>query len=673
MKSKKHHFKKTSIHYLSFLAFALFITKSSLAADPNIFQINGDIGQYLSFNLVDGTDDTCRQGAPDYPKVTGLPAGMFISSNCIIFGTPENVGTSRLEFPVVGGVWLADLVITGNSTNPDPTPNPDPDPTPEPDPNPTNITPPTPEEIAAARFLSQSTFGPTIDEIKQLAVSNDYEGWINQQLEKPISVNQLDALKNLHTHWCYGNEVLGTELSAVWWNTVLNGDDQLRQRVAFALSEILVISKVGALDKRARGLADYYDVLIENAFGNYRDLLREVTLHPTMGIYLSMLRNEKANLEENIRPDENYARELLQLFSVGVNQLNLDGSIIKQTNGSPKPTYNQAIIEDFAKVFTGWNIDGINTWSTHFSQGDFTVPMTFWDDYHDSENEKHLLNNTVLPAGQLADQDLDDALDNVFKHPNVGPFIGKQLIQRLVTSNPSSAYIQRVAKVFNGNGGANERGDLKAVVKAILLDQEARAMHSASDNFGKLREPLLRLSHLRRAFGVIPVTHNQNCGRGDFQLYTIAALQNVSLKQHQAFGQDILHSPSVFNFFLPSYSPPGIVTNANLVAPEFQINTENTMVALTNAIGDEIQASGTSRGTTKIILDTETALAIEPNALLNHLNLLLLSGNMSPGLQGLLLELLENDVYPDSETGRANKTKDAIMLIVNSPDYLIQK
>ncbi len=539
----------------------------------------------------------------------------------------------------------------------------------------------------AARFLTQSTFGPRLEDINDLVTMGSYEAWINDQFTQPALSTQLTALEAIWLQTCPRNgqgelrnsrselievDITGDIRTSVWWNKVLNGQDQLRQRVAFALSEILVVSSVGPLSNRSFGMTDYYDVLSKHAFGNYRDLLEEVTLHPMMGRYLSMLRNEKANSALNIRPDENYARELLQLFSIGVHELNLDGSV-KQSAGIPDESYNQTIIEGFAKVFTGWNFANATSWNIYIDNGDTTRPMTPWAEYHDSVNEKQLLNEVVLPAGQSAEKDLQDALDNVFAHANVAPFISKQLIQRLVTSNPSPDYIRRVAEKFNNNG-EGIRGDLKAVVKAILLDDEARTGHLNIPNFGKLREPLLRLSHLRRAFGVQPVAHEgprwggESCGRGIYYLYTMPIDS-----ARRWFGQNIMQSPSVFNFFLPSYSPPGAVHNAGLVAPEFQIATENTMVHLANEIGYEIQQSDTVSDWTIIETNLETALANDSNQLLDHLDLLLLNGAMSTELRQLLLSHLQSGAFPDSEAGRKAQARDAIMLIVTSPDYLIQK
>lgn len=539
------------------------------------------------------------------------------------------------------------------------------------------ITPSTPSTLKskdASRFLTQSTFGATTKSINELVALGSYEKWVDQQVAEPISINHKTATKQLWDKACSSNDDISAEFRTnVWWDAAINNPDQLRQRIAFALSEIFVISSIGPLAHNNLAVADYYDVLNKHAFGNYRELLEEVTLHPAMGYYLSMLRNEKENTAKNIRPDENYAREVLQLFSIGVHQLNIDGSL-KKENGKPIDNYDQSIIEGFAKVFTGWNFANLNRWDAYIGNGDGTQPMKAWAEYHDTLNSKKLLNGKIIAAGGTAEQDLKIALDNIFNHPNVAPFMSKQLIQRLITSNPSPEYIQRVAQVFNDNG-SGIRGDFKAVVKATLLDDEARNDPSNIANFGKLREPLLRISHLRRAFKAIPVIKEgtryggNKCGKGKYTLY-----QTPFSNAIENFGQDVLQSPSVFNFFLPDYSPPGVVQNAKLVAPEFQINTENAMVSLENSIGFEIDRSGEKNiNWTTLNLENEIALAAKPEKLLEHLNLLLLNGDMSVELKQLLLKHLNNDVFPNNEQGRRNKTKDAIMLIAFSPEYLIQK
>ncbi len=553
----------------------------------------------------------------------------------------------------------------------------------------------------AARFLNQATFGATLDDINALTSSN-YETWINQQFNLPAPAFFVDDLAANWLNTCRrdGDNGMGNlytsidqfvdtwvpeELSsAAWWDAVLNNNDQLRQRVTFALSEILVVSGRGPLSDSDFGLADYYDLLYTNAFGNYRDLLEKVTLHPIMGRYLSMVKNEKANPAENIRPDENYAREILQLFSVGVHDLNLDGTL---KNGQPTPTYNQDVIEGFARIFTGWNFANSksanpadNDWDLWIDDGDTRTPMIPWQEYHDSANTKQLLSlngsPTILPAGGTAEADLTAALDNIFAHDNIAPFVSKQLIQRLVTSNPTPAYVARVAQKFNNNG-AGVKGDLKAVVKAILLDTEARNGHATIANFGKLREPLLRLSHLRRVFGTDAIVKSGtfweqvSCGQGSYRFYPMPIGSTLS-----AIGQELLESPSVFNFFRPNYSPAGVLRDASLVAPEFQIVTENTMTQLANEIEKEIVGRDwNDYPNDYITVDTtrEITLASNIDALLNHLNLLLLNGNMPSDLRTLIRDYLNSAPYYDNSDKQSFQARDAIMLILHSPDYLIQK
>ncbi len=533
----------------------------------------------------------------------------------------------------------------------------------------------------AARFLTQATFGPTQEDIDYLVSLGNFEAWLNEQFSEPATL-QLPAMQSLAIKMCDLSTTSappitgGSELarSQVWWETAVNGKDQLRQRVALALSEILVVSARGVLQFSNYGLANYYDVLINNAFGNYRELLEQVTLHPIMGRYLSMLRNEKANSQLNFHPDENYARELMQLFTIGVHELNNDGTLILDDNGQPIPTYGQKDIEEFAKVYTGWDFANSAAWrDLYIGNGDTTHPMKAWEAFHDS-SEKHLLNGFVIPAGGTAQQDLDQTLDHLFNHPNVGPFISKQLIQRLVTSNPSPAYVARVANVFNNNG-ANERGDLKAVIKAILLDQEARNGYQTNpQTFGKLREPMLRITHLWRAFPVIPVVKQgsfyggNTCEQGNYDYYKLPFTGGLDHLE-ATLGQTVLRSPTVFNFFLPDYSPPGILHDQNLVAPEFQIVTENTHINTLNAINFMIH--GDERYTS-IDISQQLSLANTSEQLVDHLNLLLLNNRMSSRLRQILLSHLAQ-IFPEGEEGQKAKVKDTIKLIVSSPEYLIQQ
>ena len=475
----------------------------------------------------------------------------------------------------------------------------------------------------------------------------------------------------------------------IWWETAMNAEDQLRQRVALALSEILVISDSEGLGLNdfELAVASYYDVLVKHAFGNFRDLLEEVTLHPAMGDFLSMSRNRKANPAKGIRPDENYAREVLQLFTIGVHELNLDGSLKKDAAGNAIPTYNQQTIEEFAKVFTGWSYADI-PWDDYFGDADHTLPLKAFEQYHD-KSEKHLLNGAISPAGQTAKADLDFALDNIFNHPNVGPFISKRLIQRLVTSNPRPDYIAQVAKVFNDNG-KGVRGDLKAVVKAILLDVNARS-DNRPNNFGKLREPMLRMTHLWRAFNMqtsLKKGHywepKKTCGQGNYPYYVFWVSLDYFNSQS---GQGPLQAKSVFNFFLPGFTPSGTLNNQGLVAPEFQIVNENTLTGTSNMLHEFIFDFSDSKASTPVLegfsklnLAKETALANNPDALLNHLNLILFNGEMSTALRNIIKThlsttatlLAENDYYPPKEHP-LYLAKEAIMLAITSPEYLIQR
>jgi uncharacterized protein (DUF1800 family) len=533
----------------------------------------------------------------------------------------------------------------------------------------------------AARFLTQTTFGPTLEDIDHLVSLGNFDAWLNEQFSQPATL-QYPAMQSLAIKMCDLSNASappitgGSELARaqVWWETAVKSKDQLRQRVALALSEIMVVSAKGVLQFSQYGLADYHDVLTRNAFGNFRDLLEQVTLHPMMGRYLSMLRNEKANPQLNFHPDENYAREIMQLFTIGVHELNSDGSLVLDANSQPIPTYGQQDIEEFAKVYTGWDFANSAAWrDLYIGNGDATHPMKAWEAFHDT-SEKQLLNGFVIAGGGTAKQDLDKALDHLFNHPNVGPFISKQLIQRLVTSNPSPAYVARVANVFNNNGD-NTRGDLKAVIKAILLDQEARNGHLDNpQSFGKLREPMLRITHLWRAFPAIPITKQgsfyggNTCGQGSYEYYVVPF--NGGLSQFEVtLGQTMLRSPTVFNFFLPDYSPPGVVHDQNLVAPEFQIVTENTHINTFNAIIFMIR--GDQRNTS-IDITQELPLANSAEQLVNHLNPILLNNLMSPELRQILLAHL-GQVFPDGEEGRKAKVRDTIKLIVSSPEYLIQQ
>lgn len=491
--------------------------------------------------------------------------------------------------------------------------------------------------VDASRLLHQASMGPTSAELESAAGISEAE-WIEQQMA-------LDASSHLSNIRLYGDE---TELNYntnhwvdTWWRTSMEAEDQLRQRVAFALSEIFVVSTKGAgLTREPRGMANYYDMLASHAFGNFRELLEDVTLSPVMGVYLSHLGNEKADEARNIRPDENYAREVMQLFTIGLDMLNADGSPTLDSKGQTIATYGQDEIEGFARVFTGWTHAGASRWTR--PEKNFLAPMTAWEDYHAPE-QKTLLRGTVLPAGQSAGQDLSDALDNLFNHPNVGPFIGKQLIQRLVRSNPSPAFVARVSAVFDDNG-AGVRGDLAAVVKAILLDDEARGFNGPDNRAGKVKEPLLRTLHFWREFNAASQT-----GR------------ILTVNMEESHGQAPLGSPSVFNFFRPDFSPAALQAQA-LVAPELQIANDASLIgnmnfthqALTTRIAEKVTAPG----------EHWIMIALKPHqelldnqgmdALLDHWSLLFCAGTLTDTERRILKEIHELylPVAPETAMGQ---------------------
>jgi uncharacterized protein (DUF1800 family) len=515
----------------------------------------------------------------------------------------------------------------------------------------------------AFRFLNQATFGPTGAEINRLIALGDssqaYARWIDEQLALEASL-QLPAVQAKYVS-VKNPTVLNLTRQDIWFKHAMQAPDQLRQRVAFALSEIMVVSEHSVLAKMPFAAADYYDMLARDAFGDFRQLMEDVTLHPAMGVYLNMLGNQKPDPARNIRPDENYARELMQLFTIGLVQLNPDGSAPVDGTGEPLPTYDQAVVQGFAHVFTGWNYAGATLFSmakrTNATQ---VQPMKAYPEQHSPEPKQLLVYPGALPqlpAGQSPAQDLEAALDNVFHHPNVGPFIARQLIQRLVTSNPSPAYVARVAAVFNNDGQAR-RGNLGAVVKALLLDPEARPnLSTATDVTGKVKEPLLRLLQLWRAYGA-------SAPNGKFQL------QNADV----TFGQGPLLSPSVFNFFTPAFAPQGEIADRGLTAPELQIATEflNTMV--TNYFYTQIflrNSSKTGLGSTIIVIDIadDAALAGNPDALVQHIADKLLGGRISP----ILADEARDAVLRVAASKPSIRVAEALYLVATSPEFAVQR
>lgn len=510
------------------------------------------------------------------------------------------------------------------------------------------VAPPTPPPVTitradAAAFLRQASFGPSSSEVDRV-IGQGYSGWIDQQIALSPSL-QAPALRALPAPATQDDRV------DLWFRHAVQGPDQLRLRVAFALSQILVVSERSGLSQFPVALAVYYDMLTQNAFGNFRELMEQVALSPAMGIYLSHLGNQKPNLALNIRPDENFAREMLQLFTLGLVELNPDGAVRRDAQNQPIPTYDQAVIENFARIYTGWMFSG----SPSFGQPSFNFdqPMQAFEAFHDT-GPKTLLRGTALPAGQTARADLEAALDNLFAHPNVAPFIAIQLIQRLTVSNPSPAYVGRVAARFENNG-SGARGDLAAVVRAILLDAEARS--PAADGPGKLIEPLMRLTALWRAF-------NGRASSGRYRL------NNADL----LVGQGPLRSPSVFNFYRPDYAPPGEMRTAGLVAPEMEIANEATVAYMANLLAFATFAGNSATvnpGPDDILIDITSEQQLAGNAaqLVDRVADKLLGGAISAALRGEAIAMAERS--PASAS--VGRVAEVIHTIVTSPEYVVQR
>lgn len=559
-----------------------------------------------------------------------------------------------------------------------------------------------PDYYAASRFLGQAAFGANYETVQAVAELG-YEAWIDQQFAQPRS-SFLDTTEMVWDHfvqayyqqWGQANVqgnpgVLPFSFYARmgWWHTVLTAQDPLRQRMALALSEIMVVSEKSELNVSAFALASFYDVLYRNAFGNFRDLLYEVTLHPAMGFYLDHINNPKSDPANNIHPDENYAREVLQLFTIGLYELNPDGTRKQGPTGEDLSSYDNDDIGEFAKIFTGlgpaqyyWPWYDASTlpvqWgnSNNFSPAtvDMREPMQMFAQWHEP-GPKYLLNGQVVPAGQTGMQDIHAAVDNLFNHPNVGPFLGRLLIQRLVKSNPSPAYIARVAAAFDDNG-QGERGDLKAVLKAILLDPEARDCAWRQDpSAGKLREPIVRALQLFAAFDL-----NNASGR----YFNVAASLERFIAQHP------LASPSVFNFFLPDHQPNGPIADANLVGPEFQLHNSRTAVDYVNymyfslledyytevvtdasptnfALPDFENLNPTNQ--TFLDLTDELAMGDDYQAIVDRLDLVMTGGALTERDKELIITKALQPFANDPDIA----LRVALYLLMLSPDYNIQK
>jgi uncharacterized protein (DUF1800 family) len=513
---------------------------------------------------------------------------------------------------------------------------------------PINATPPT--AVQASRFLAQASMGATKAEIGRVQAIG-YSAWIDEQISMASSGTRWDWLM-AGGYDVIANQFNSSGADACQWVKLISSPDTLRQRVTLALSEILVTSLNGFSGGwEAFTGAAYLDLLQKHAFGNYRTLLQDVTLSAAMGEYLTYRNNRKLNPNTGALPDENYAREVMQLFTIGLTQLNLDGSP-KLSAGLPQDTYTLDDITGLARVFTGWNYDLTGTVNTvpEFKRR----PMILTADRH--ENGAKTFLGSTIPAGTTGAASLSAALDTIFAHPNVGPFIGRQLIQRLVCSNPSPDYIARVATVFN-NDGAGVKGNLRAVIKAILLDDEARSATRAADPaFGKLREPVLRFTGWARAFKASSPTNLWNVG-------------NTSEGSNR-LGQSPLRSGSVFNFFRPGYVPPNsAIAGAKMVAPEFQITNESSVVGYVNYMQNAI-----SRGVGEVKADYSSLipLAETAQALLDEINLVLAAGQLSAPTLALIVPAIDG-MAKGTDAARLNRIYAALVMVMAAPEFLVQK
>ncbi|MEL7296079.1 MAG: DUF1800 domain-containing protein [Pseudomonadota bacterium] len=534
-------------------------------------------------------------------------------------------------------------------------------------PPPVADTPPPPPVITktqlqeAARFASQATFGVPFEALEPMA-RQGAEDWLTQQFALPVTRHSPTIVEILQRREAGEFDAFEEDIEYLifarrlaWWHNTITAEDTLRQRVAFALSQIFVVSdNVDILEVYPGALGTYYDLLLTNAFGNFRDLLAAVTRSPAMGIYLSHMNNQRSNPDAGTFPDENYAREVMQLFSIGLFELNADGSRRLDGAGRAIPTYDNSDIGEFAKIFTGFSFGGEGAFFGNNDDPRFSVPMQMFDAAHEP-GEKRLLNGFVVPAGQSGDADVEMAIDNLFNHPNVGPFIGRLLIQRLTTSNPSPAYMTRVSNAFADNGNG-VRGDMQAVIRAILLDPEAR-QSAPGDTRGKVSEPVVRYVSLLRQIGV---------ESDDGFIAALGYFLQNETRQHP------LSSPSVFNFYLPDHQPAGALAQRDLFAPELSITNANTVIAWPNFLDAVLLGSFVTdppQGFSEVRLTPDRWLAIadDPAALVDEINTLMVFGRLYPETVDAIIE----SITPYEEAPL--RVALAIYYVAISPEVVVQQ
>ena len=521
-------------------------------------------------------------------------------------------------------------------------------PAPAPTPAPPSVAPTAAE---ASRFLAQASLGANRAQIARVQALG-YTGWLDEQFALPASGTRWDLLVAAGLS-DISNKNSEAGFDAVAWSKLLSAPDTLRQRITLALSEIFVVSIDGlvGLGWKQFTAAAYLDLLEANAFGSHRALLQQVSLSLPMGEYLTFRASAKANATTGALPDENYARELMQLFTIGLVVLNAEGTP-KLTSGATTDTYTLDDITGLARVLTGWDADlaGGDTKTPDFARR----PMTQVASRYETGAKTFL--GTTIPSGTAAMTGLTLALDAITTHANVAPFFSRQLIQRLVTSNPSPAYVARIAAVFD-NDGSGARGNLRAVVRALLLDDEARnASVAASTSYGKLREPMLRFVGWARAFSAASPSGAWAAG-------------NTS-DAAKGLAQSPLRSPSVFNFFRPGYVPPNsALGSAALVAPEFQLANESSVVGCINYLQ---RAVAGSIGDITPDYSTLTPLADDAAALLAELNLVLAANQLSGATVAALVAAVQT-MPSGTDATRRNRINAALVLVLAAPEYIVQK
>lgn len=537
-----------------------------------------------------------------------------------------------------------------------------------------------PNRNASSRFLSQATLGYNLLNINELE-DIGYENWIDSQLVQPRAFSLLQMTRDYHQLIKDSTNNPSAQVGIrpwryAWWNYFMNSPDLLRQRVALALSEICVISDISAFSSNSYALSTYYDILLDRAFGNYKDLLRDITYNAAMAVYLTHINNPKSNPSTNTYPDENYAREIMQLFTIGTVLLNNDGTEILDSLGNPIESYTNEDILEFSKVFTGltW-ADRNQFFRSPLNDTSYIPPLVMWNNYHEP-GVKNLLNGFQIPDRSPVDgnADIEEALQNLIDHPNTPPFVSLRLIQRLVTSNPSPAYVNDVANVFIDNG-QGVRGDLAAVVRAILLHDEARSCENCKNNFyGMLREPMIRYFQLTKAF-------NAYSESGQYR--------NDMSNLYSLVGQRPLSSPSVFNFFQYDFQPIGPINDAGLFGPEFQITNAQNIQGYVNGLirwlfdndlADEYSlynyepVSNFQNQIAYLDLTDEMLLTANDSLhiLLDHINMIIANGAIKESTIDMIkstLELLPNGTADE----RRQKVAVAIYLMMISPEYQIKK